>query len=331
VQVTARNEHLLENNTIIAKEEFKLTDGSVYKYTPSREKISISKNDEYRLTLKNKNFTLVFDNKSGNIISYQAGGRQIFTKGLLPNFWRAPNDNDYGANLQKTLIEWKDAGIKTTLTDIKSEPQNEQGWLAVTVVKSMLNGDATYKQILMVDGNGSLHVSNTFTADKGTHKMLMRFGNHSELPTDFTDLQWYGRGPGENYQDRITASMVGLYSGAIKDQYYPYIRPQESGNKTAVRWAKLTRKDGSGIMIAALDTLLSINALPYSAEQLFSGPEKQQKHSGELEPDKNIHLDIDLQQMGVGGINSWGEWPLEKYRMPYKDYSYSFMIIPIRK
>ncbi len=161
--------------------------------------------------------------------------------------------------------------------------------------------------------------------------MLMRFGNHSELPTDFVNLQWYGRGPGENYQDRQTASMVGLYSGAVKDQYYPYIRPQESGNKTAVRWAKLTRKDGSGILIAAMDTLLSINAIPFSAEQLFSGPEKQQKHSGELEPDKNIHLDIDLQQMGVGGINSWGEWPLEKYRMPYKNYSYSYMILPIKK
>lgn len=331
VEVTVKNEHLLENNTIIAKDEFKLTDGAAFKYTPSTDKISISKNDENSLELKNKNFTLAFDKKTGNIISYKAGGRQIFTNGLLPNFWRAPNDNDYGASFQKTLIEWKDAGRKTTLTDIKSDPQNAQGWLTVTVVKSMLNGDATYKQTIMVDGNGTLRVSNTFTAEKGTHKMLMRFGNHSELPTDFTDLQWYGRGPGENYQDRITASMVGIYSGSVKDQYYPYIRPQESGNKTAVRWAKLTRKDGSGIMIAALDTLLNINALPYSAEQLFSGPEKQQKHSGELEPDKNIHLDIDLQQMGVGGINSWGEWPLEKYRMPYKDYSYSFMIVPIRK
>jgi len=122
-----------------------------------------------------------------------------------------------------------------------------------------------------------------------------------------------------------------LYSGAVKDQYYPYIRPQESGNKTDVRWAKLTRKDGSGILIAATDTLLNINALPYSPDQLYSGPEKQQKHSGELEADKNIHLDIDLQQMGVGGINSWGSWPLEKYRMLYKDYSYSYLIMPVKK
>ena len=92
----------------------------------------------------------------------------------------------------------------------------------------------------------------------------------------------------------------------------------------------LPRKDGSGIMVIALDTLLNVNALPYSSEQLFSGPEKQQMHSGELVPDKNIHLDIDLQQMGVGGINSWGAWPLEKYRLPFKDYSYSYMIVPVK-
>ena len=331
VEVTARNTHLLENNSRIAREEFRLTNGTPFRYEPSKENISISKNDENSLELKNKHFSVLFDKKTGNIISYTAGGRQIFTNGLQPNFWRAPNDNDYGANLQKILIEWKNAGINSTLIDIKSEQQNAQGWFTVTVGKSMLNGDAKYRQTFLIDGIGAILISNSFQAEKGSHRMLMRFGNHSELPTDFVNLQWYGRGPVENYQDRKTASMVGLYSGAVKDQYYPYIRPQESGNKTDVRWAKLTRKDGSGIIIAALDTLLSINAIPYNAEQLFSGPEKQQKHSGELEPDKNIHLDIDLQQMGVGGINSWGEWPLEKYRMPYKDYNYSYFIIPVKK
>jgi len=331
VEVTAKNDLLLENNSIVAKDEFRLTDGSEFTYKPSTEKINIFKNDENSLEIRNKNFSISFDKRSGNINSYQAGGKQIFSNGLLPNFWRAPNDNDYGAGFQKSLIEWKDAGKNTKLIVIKSEQQNTQGWFTIIVEKSMLNGDARYKQTFLIDGNGALRVSNIFIAEKGNHKMLMRFGNHSQLPTDFVNLQWYGRGPGENYQDRKTATMVGLYSGAIKDQYYPYIRPQESGNKTEVRWAKITRKDGSGIMIAALDTLLSINALPYSAEQLFSGPEKQQKHSGELVPDKNIHLDIDFQQMGVGGINSWGEWPLEKYRMPYKDYSYGFMIVPIRK
>ena len=160
--------------------------------------------------------------------------------------------------------------------------------------------------------------------------MLFKFGNHIKLSKDFANIEWYGRGPWENYQDRKTSAFVGDYSGTIIDQYYPYIRPQESGNKTDVRWAKLTRQDGSGITIAYTDSLLNIEALRYSPDQLFPGMEKDQTHSEELVPDQFVHLDVDLQQMGVGGINSWGSLPLEKYRMPYKSYEYSYLIIPFK-
>lgn len=325
------DEGLLKAGTELAWDEFKLTDGSRFNYAASKEKINIAKDDAATLELKNKNFSLVFDKQTGNITSYKANGKSIFAEGPQPNFWRPPTDNDYGANFQKQLIEWKDAGTNAKLTSINSTAQNAEGWATVTVEKTLLNGDATLTQQFMIDGKGAIKITNAFHAEKGKHHMLMKFGNHMQLPTDFVNIQWYGRGPWENYQDRKAASFVGLYSGAIKDQYYPYIRPQESGNKTDVRWATLTRKDGSGIRIAATDTLLNIIALPYSPDQLFSGPEKQQMHSGELEPDKNIHLDVDLQQMGVGGINSWGSWPLEQYRMPYKDYRYSYLIVPFKK
>jgi beta-galactosidase len=333
LQVTAliNQNALLKDNTPLATEEFKLTNGTAFYYVPSKAKINIAKEDDAILELKNSNFNIVFDKKTGNISSCSAGGKQLFSSGPQPNFWRGPNDNDYGASLHKKMIEWKDVFTNGKLVSISNLPQNEKGWLTVTVTYSLLEGDATYTQQYRVDGNGALQVNNNFTAIKGKHQMLFRFGNHLQLPAAFTNIEWYGRGPWENYQDRKTASFVGLYSGVIKDQYYPYIRPQESGNKTDVRWAKMTRKDGSGFLIAVTDSLLSINALPYSAEQLYSGPEKKQLHSGELVPDKNIHLDIDLQQMGVGGINSWGSWPLEKYRLPYKDYSYGYMIIPVKK
>jgi beta-galactosidase len=330
VGVVVNDQQLLENNTLLAKDEFKLGGNHQFNYAASKEKITAADKADI-LELKNKNFSLQFDKKTGNIISYKANGKEIFKSGPQPNFWRAPNDNDYGAGFQKQLVEWKDAGSNAELINIKSDPQNADGWLKVSVFKNLLKGDATFTQEFMVDGKGAIKVTNAFNAEKGKHAMLMRFGNHSLLPLDFINVEWYGRGPVENYQDRKTASTVGLYNGLIKDQYYPYIRPQESGNKTDVRWAKLTRKDGSGLMIVSLDTLLNINAIPYSAEQLFSGPEKQQKHSGELEPDKNVHLDIDLEQMGVGGINSWGSWPLEKYRLPYKDYHYSYLLIPVSK
>ena len=331
VAVSVNNAQLLENKTVLARDEFKLTEAKLPAYVASKVKINGLANENNRLELGNKQFSLVFDKQTGNISSYKAGGKEILSAGPQPNFWRAPNDNDYGAVLQKQLVEWKDAGAKATLTRFAYEPQNEAGWAKITVEKSMFQGDASYKQEFTVDGAGALKVANSFHPQKGNHRMLFRVGNHLQLPLDFINLAWYGRGPGESYWDRKSNSFVAQYSGAIKDQYYPYIRPQESGNKTDVRWAKITRKDGTGIMVVATDTLLNVNVLPYSADQLFSGPEKKQFHSGELEPDSQIHLDIDLQQMGLGGINSWGELPLVKYRLPYKDYQYSYLIIPIKK
>jgi beta-galactosidase len=297
---------------------------------------------------------LVFDIKTGAIVSYQAGGKTIFSSGPVPDFWRSPNDNDYGASLQKTRIEWKDAwknarfsGIKTVegsqginladggktakLKDIKVIKQNADGWAIVLVQSTLLNGDANYTQQYMVDGQGVLKISNSFIVVKGNHKEPFRYGNLIELPAEFVNIEWYGRGPGESYWDRKTASFVGLYKGVIKDQYYPYVRPQESGNKTDVRWAKISRADGSGFLVAAIDTLLNINALPYCKDQMFSGPSKKQYHSGELVPDKNVYLNVDLQQLGVGGINSWGTLPLEQYRLPYRNFSYSYLIFPVKE
>lgn len=323
-------EGALKANTALAWDEFKLTDRTHFVYTPSTQKINQVTAADGSLQLQNKNFAAIFD-KQGNFVSHKVGNKKVFNYGPQINFWRPPNDNDFGAWLQKKMEEWKDAGANATFITINTTSQNAEGWLTVTVEKSLLKEDALLTQQFAFDGAGAVKVTNTFKAVKGKHMMLFKFGNHLQLPRDFTTVQWYGRGPVENYFDRKTAAFVGEYKGAINDQYFPYIRPQESGNKTDVRWAKITRKDGSGFMVAATDTLLNINVLPYSPAQLYTGPQKMQAHSGELENDKNVHLDIDLQQMGVGGINSWSEWPLEKYRLPFANYSYSYLIIPFKK
>jgi beta-galactosidase len=126
--------------------------------------------------------------------------------------------------------------------------------------------------------------------------------------------------------------LVGQYKGSIAAQYHPYVRPQENGNKSDVRWAKISRKDGSGIVIQYIDTLLNVSALPYSPDQLFPGFEKHQTHAGSLEPDKSIHLSVDLQQLGVGGNNSWGLLPLEEYRLYLnRKYHYEYRIVPVKK
>ena len=327
---TKNDEGVLKANTALAWDEFKLSERINFIYNPSAQKINQVTAADGSIQLQNKNFVAMFD-KLGNFIAYKVGNKEVFNYGPQINFWRPPNDNDFGASLQYKLEEWKNAGAKASFINMKAAPQNEAGWLTVTIEKSLLNNDALLTQDFAFDGQGAIKVSNTFKAVKGKHGMLFKFGNHLQLPIDFVNVQWYGRGPIENYFDRKTAAFVGEYKGTIKDQYYPYIRPQESGNKTDIRWAKITRKDGSGFMVAASDTLLNVNVLPYAPAQLYAGTQKKQEHSGELEPDKKVHLDIDLQQMGVGGINSWSEWPLEKYRLPYKNYSYSYLIIPIKK
>ncbi|MEP7269103.1 MAG: beta-galactosidase small subunit, partial [Saprospiraceae bacterium] len=265
------------------------------------------------------------------ITSYKIRNKQIINEGPLVNFWRAPTDNDYGAGLQNRLLEWKEASSNAQNTSIKFTPQDAQGWAKITIEKILLNGDASFTQIIQIDGNGALEIKNTFTAIKGNHPMLFRFGNHFTLSNDFSQIAWYGKGPFENYQDRNSASLTGTYQASLKDSYYPYIRPQESGNKTNVRWAKISKLDGTGFTVAFQNELLNINFLPYSLDQLSSGPQKQQEHSGELTNDKNVHLDIDLAQMGLGSINSWGALPLEKYRLPFKNYEYSYIIIPDKK
>lgn len=325
------DEGVLKAGTPVAWDEFKLTATQPLAYTASTRKISKVRNDDQTLELKNHAFSIRVDKKTGVIESYKLAGKTIFRSGPRPDFWRPPNDNDFGAGLQRKLQEWKDAGSEATVVSFDYQPQDASGWATIHIRKSMLNGDATYEQVWKLDGAGSLWVNNQFRALKGTHPVMFKMGNHMELPTDFTQIQWYGRGPWESYWDRKTATEVGYYSGAIKDQYYPYIRPQESGNKTDVRWARILRKDGSGFEVRYTDSLLNVNALPYSPDQLYPGLEKGQTHSGELVPDKQVHLDIDLQQMGVGGIESWGAWPLEKYRLPFKDYQYSYLITAVRK
>ena len=198
---------------------------------------------------------------------------------------------------------------------------------------SMLNDEARYIQTYIIDGKGKMLVSNEMKAGTSKQPLLLKFGNHMLLPLDFVTMQWYGRGPGESYWDRKEGNPVGVYSNSIRNLYHPYVRPQESGNHTDVRWAKLLRKDGSGVMIGANETVLNVKALPYSRSQLDAGDVREavQTHSELLEFDKNVHLDVDLIQAGVGGVDSWGSPALKQYRLPFRDYKYSYWIIPFMK
>jgi beta-galactosidase len=158
--------------------------------------------------------------------------------------------------------------------------------------------------------------------------MMFKFGMQLMMPKSFETMQWYGRGPDENYWDRKDAAFLGTYTQSVTSQVHPYVRPQETGNKTDVRWVRMTNAQGQGIEVLG-DTVLNVEARHFLDKDLDDGLAKHNSHSGTLKPRPLTVLSIDLNQTGVGGINSWGTWPLAKYRMTYQDYSYSYQIRPI--
>ena len=184
-----------------------------------------------------------------------------------------------------------------------------------------------YQTTYTVLGNGVIHVHSSFAPGYGELPRMPRFGMRMEMPNEFQHLQWYGRGPHESYWDRKAGARVGLFGGLVSEQYHPYIRPQESGNKTDIRWMSLRNDRGIGLLVVG-DPLLSGSALHYTQEDLDDGEEKDQRHSGELRELDLVALNIDFKQMGVGGINSWGPTALPDYSLPYRAYGYSFTLKP---
>ncbi|PKV62947.1 beta-galactosidase [Pontibacter ramchanderi] len=328
--VLKNDEGMLKAGTELALEEFALSKSVPPAYAANNDKITVT-DGPAAIELGNKSFSLKVDKKTGNITSYKANGKTVFESGPRINFWRPSTDNDFGANLQKRLRVLKDADDKAVVKIVTAETLPD-GRVQVSIEKELLDGGLRYAQTLVADGRGALTVKNSVQPLKELRMLTLKVGNHMTLPTDFKSMEWYGRGPWESYWDRKTAALVGHYKGSIAEQYHPYARPQESGNKADVRWAKISRKDGSGIIIQYIDTLLNVSALPYSPNQLFPGFDKHQTHSGSLEPDKNIHLHVDLQQLGLGGNNSWGLLPLDKYQLFLnKPYQYEYRIVPVKK
>lgn len=329
--VTKKGEGLVPAGHEQAKEEFSLAgQASPAAFVADGTPVTVDETSG-RVTLSNRNFSLEFNKTSGLIESYTVRGKKMWSQGPRPNFWRPPNDNDFGAGSQKTMGIWKDVGKaeRAKRVRVDRDDRNPNGSVRVRVETPLLKNDALVVAEYTIDGRGAITVSNSFHALRGKHPNLFKVGSHLTLPKEFAAIQWYGRGPDESYWDRKSSALVGTYEGAIKDQYHPYVRPQESGNKTDVRWARLKRGDGSGFEIQFVDTYLNVEALPYSPDQLYPGEAKRQTHSLELKPDEFVHLDIDYQQMGVAGIDSWWSLPLEKYRLPYQDYRFGYRIVPL--
>jgi beta-galactosidase len=306
-------------------------------FSNPNEKINLSKSDNLRVNItdsaikvSNNSVQFSFNRLDGLLHEYVVNGNNFIKEGftLKPNFWRPPTDNDFGADLQKKLINWKRATHNFVLLDYDIDDSNPK----IIQLKMHYSLPDVYAKLNIsyeLNGAGEIKVTESMLADN-TQKvsMMFKFGMQMMLPKEYDQMEWYGRGPTENYWDRKDAAFVGLYKMSVGDQFFPYIRPQETGNKTDVRWVKLTDKKGTGLWLGG-DTVLNISARHYLDEDLDDGLQKHNRHSAELRERDLTTLNIDLQQTGVGGINSWGSLPLKQYRLEYKNYSYSFVIIPV--
>ena len=288
----------------------------------------VEDNDEYYLIVKGDNFHLDFARSNGYLSLYEVNGLSILNEGaqLTPNFWRAPTDNDMGAGLQKKYLAWKNPEIKLT----SLEHTTENNLVVVTAKYDMPSVSAKLTLTYRIDKQGAIEVTQSMTTDKNAQvSNMFRFGMRTELNKQLANIQYYGRGPIENYADRNNCTNIGKYVQTVDEQFYSYIRPQETGTKTDIRWWNQTNKGGNGIQFVG-KAPFSASALHYTMESLDDGLEKDQRHS-ELVPQTDyVNFCIDKVQMGLGCVNSWGALPLEKYMVPYQNYDFTFVIKPIQ-
>ncbi|WP_110826749.1 glycoside hydrolase family 2 TIM barrel-domain containing protein [Pedobacter nutrimenti] len=327
--VLKQAEPLLEQGYEVAYDQFALNQAEFQPVGPSLTgKLNVKQNAA-QCELSGKDFSVRFDLEKGLLSSYSLKQEEILKSGPEPSWWRAPTDNDIGAGFNKNLRKWRNAYGEGKLLAAELQ-QNSDGSYSMHFKKELLGGEAIAGQEVRVYADGTLKITNVFTAVKGKYPLLLRMGNNLQLAKEFENIEFYGRGPWENYWDRKTASLIGNYKQKVKDQYFPYARPQESGNKTDVRRVSFTNQKGKGLQFIYQDSLLNFAALPYSLDQLDPQEDKKQYHSGELVVQDKIFLHMDLQQSGLQGIDSWGSQPLKQYRLPFADHSYTYWIKPIR-
>lgn len=295
----------------------------------NQQALKVEESDD-AITITGEQLCAIFDKQTGLLKHYEAGGMALLGEGgsMKPNFWRAVTDNDMGAELQKTNKVWRQPTMR--LTSVTTT--NKDKTVAVSCVYEMPEVQATLTLIYNIMPDGSLLVDLRMKTTPGA-KMpdLPRFGMMLQLPLAMQKSRYYGRGPVENYADRKGSQRIGVYEQTVDEQFYPYIRPQETGTKGDMRWWQQLRADGRGWMISS-DTPFYASALPYDLEELDEGDTKHQRHPADLRLSAFVNIFIDAVHTGLGGIDSWTRQgqALGHYRLQYKDYKLRFLISPIR-
>jgi len=335
---------LIPEHFLLAYEQFQLTD-----YTPSvfemdTNGISVNK-EEDTIKISGEGFEIGFNSADGSLTTLDYGNGNMLLKGPSVNFWRAPIDNDYGYNMPIKLKKWKEATATQNLVAL--ELNSNEGKKVVDAIKLAKNTikvkndlrlTAKYElpsvegQVAItysINTKGEILVNTQLMNINESLPILPRFGNNFIIDSAYDNVNWYGRGKHENYQDRKTSALVGSHEAKVAELYFEYIRPQENGNRTDIRTLSFTNASGKGIEISA-PKLFGFSAHHQYNSDFDEGDKKQQRHTYDIIKRDLININIDHSQMGVGGDNSWGLMPHEEYQIPAGNLKFSYMIRPIK-
>ena len=279
------------------------------------------------ISIHGNGFEVIFEKKNGIISDYKYKNVRLLENGLQPNFWRAPTDNDFGNGMDKRCAVWRYAGDNKQLKNITFEKLKTS--IKVKVEYWMNDVEGKYFLTYTIYSNGVIKTEINFNATKKDLPEIPRIGMKLQIPKEFSNVEWFGRGPQENYVDRFTSAFVSKYNSTVKEMFTNYVSPQENGTRTEIRWIALSNELGTGLMFVG-EPLVSASTLYYTDENLT------QKKRGTMYPtdliERNfVAVNIDYKQMGVGGDDSWGAHPHDQYKIFPKEYSYKFIMRPFEK
>ncbi|MFT5296929.1 MAG: beta-galactosidase [Colwellia sp.] len=324
---------LIPKESVIAWHQFSLTNktemGLAKNNAPvtSTDNVTLSETAQI-LVIKGDDLVVSFDKNSGLLNQYKVNGMELVDQGLSGNFWRAVTDNDKGWGVHYKLNVWQEASIKQTLKSLTSKQINPSS-ISVTTVHTLADSIAELTTHYEIFANGKINVDTTFNPLKGKLPNLPRVGMHMQVAKELQQLEWFGRGPLSSYSDRKSSMAIGVYQSQVSEQLHDYSRPQESGNKSDVRWFTLTDEHGVGLKISS-NKPLNVTAVPLNKFDLFD-VKKAPRHSADVVLRDTTTVRIDMLQMGVGGDNSWGAKPHNEFLIPAKAYQFSFTLTPLTK
>ena len=324
---TREAQPLMEKGQVVARQQFIVNPYQFPTIEAKTAKVEKEETESY-VKFDAAGTTLTIGKWSGWIDYLDVDGEPMLVdrQSVTPEFWRAPTDNDYGARLQQRLAKWHQPQMKLKSCQV--------GDNHVVATFDMPSVKAELTMTYTLQENGEVVVRQQLTTDKNAKESdMFRYGMQLQMPKEYSEIAYYGRGPVENYIDRNSSEFIGYYQNKVVDEYFPYVRPQESGNHTDVRWFRVLNKQGRGLEFYA-GAPIECSALNYLTEDLDDGPNKDKKlghHSGDLVARPLTQVHIQQRQFGLGCVNSWGAWPRPEYRLGYSDKDFIFVIKPLRK